>query len=81
MQIPLELRLYGLKWESVFLEKLQGLDEKMYQNCQKTVQTSKLENQYVVIFRLAPWPEEPHEVIFFKKSWFSQKLSSANYKK
>ena len=47
----------------------------MHQNGQKSVQTSKLEDQYAVIFSLALWPEEPREIDFFKKSWFSQKLS------
>ena len=70
-RIPLEVILYGLKWKSVFLEKWQGFDEKMHQNCQKTVQTSELEDQYAVIFSLALWPEEQQEIDFFKKSWFS----------
>ena len=73
LQIPSEVILYGLKWESAFLEKWQGFDVKMHQNCKKTVQTFELEDQYAVIFSLALWPEEPREIDFFKKSWFSQK--------
>ena len=72
----MEAILYGLKWKSVFLEKLPGFDVKMYQNRQKTVQTPELEDQDAVILVLAVWPEEPREIDFFKKSWFSQKLSS-----
>ena len=73
-EIPLELILYGLKWKSVFLEKLQGFDVKMHQNRQNSVKTSELEDQYAIIFSLALWAEEPPEIIFFKKSWFSQKV-------
>ena len=73
MQTPLELILYGLKWRSVFLDKWLGFDAKMYQNRQKTVKTSELEDRYAVIFSLALWPEEPREIDFFKKSWFSKK--------
>ena len=71
LQIPSEVILYGLKWKSDFLEKWQGFDVKMNQNCQKTVKTSELEDQYAVISSLAVWPEEPQEIDFFKKSWFS----------
>ena len=80
LQIPLEVILYGLKWKSAFLEKWQGFDVKMHQNHQKSVKTSELEDRYAVIFSLALWPEEPREIDFFKKSWFSQKLSSKNQK-
>ena len=45
----------------------------MNQNRQKSVKTFELEDQYAVIFSLAVWPEEPQEIDFFKKSWFSQK--------
>ena len=76
LQIPLEVILYGLKWKSAFLEKLQGFDVKIDQNCQKSVKTSELEDPYAVIFSLAVWPEEPQEIDFFKKSWFQQKWSS-----
>ena len=76
LQIPLEVILYGLKWKSAFLEKWQGFDVKMHQNCQKSVKTSELEDRYAVIFSLALWPEEPREIDFFKKSWFSKKMSS-----
>ena len=72
-EIPSKLILYGLKWESAFLEKWQEIDVKMHQNCQKSVKTSELEDRYAVIFSLALWPEEPREIDFFKKSWFSQK--------
>ena len=81
MQIPLELILYGLKWKSAFLETLQEFDIKMRQNCQKSVKTSELEDQYAIIFSLAPWSEEPREIDFFKKIWCSQKLSSKEVKK
>ena len=73
MQIPSELILYGLKWKTGFWQKWQGIDVKMHQNRQKSVKTSELEDQYAVIFSLAPWSEEPREIDFFKKSWFSQK--------
>ena len=53
----------------------------MYQNGQKSMKTSKLEDQYVIIFSLALWLEEPCEVHFFKKTGFGNKLSSENYKK
>ena len=69
-EIPSELILYGLKWKTCFLEKWQGIDVKMYQNCQTSVKTSELEDQYAVIFGLALWPEEPHEIHFFKKTGF-----------
>ena len=39
----------------------------MHQNRQKSVKTSKLEDQYAIIFSLALWAEEPPEVDFFKK--------------
>ena len=45
----------------------------MYQNRQESVKTSELEDQYAIISSLAPWSEEPREIDFFKKSWFSQK--------
>ena len=75
MQIPSELILYGLKWKTVFWQKWQGIDVKMHQNRQKSVKTSELEDQYAIIFSLAPWSEEPREIDFFKKSLFSQKNS------
>ena len=71
IEIPLEVILYGLKWKSAFLEKWPGFDVKMHQNRQKTVKTSELEDQDAVILGLAVWPEEPREIDFFKKSWFS----------
>ena len=46
----------------------------MYQNGQKTVKTSELEDQDAVILGLVVWPEGPREIDFFKKSWFSQKV-------
>ena len=69
----MEAILYGLKWKSAFLEKLLGFDVKMHQNRQKTVKTSELEDRYAIVFSLAPWSEEPREIDFFKKSWFTQK--------
>ena len=58
----------------LFLEKLQGFDVKLFQNRQKSVKTFELEDQYAIIFGLSLWPEEPHEITFFKKNWFSQKV-------
>ena len=46
----------------------------MHRNRQKSVKTSELEDQYAVIFSLAVWPEEPHEVHFFQKELVSTKL-------
>ena len=62
-----------LKIEKCFLEKWQGFDVKMHQNRQTSIKTSELEDRYAVIFSLALWPEEPREIDFFKKSWFSKK--------
>ena len=42
----------------------------MHQNCQNPVKTSKLEDQYAIIFGLALWPQEPCEVHFFKRVGF-----------
>ena len=70
LQIPLEVILYGLKWKSAFLEKLQGIAVKMHQNRQKTVKTSELEDQYAIIFSLAPWSEEPREIDFSRRVGF-----------
>ena len=75
-EIPFKLILYSLEWKSVFSEKWQGIHVKMHQNHQKSVKTSELEDQYAVIFSLALWSEEPREIDFFKKSWFSQKYLS-----
>ena len=55
-------------------QKWQGIDVKMHQNRQKSIKTSELEDQYAIIFGLALWPEEPHEIHFFKTNWFSQKV-------
>ena len=60
-----------LNMEKCFFKKWQGFDVKMHQNRQKSVKTSELEDRYAVIFSLALWPEEPQEIDFFKKSWFS----------
>ena len=46
-------------------------DAKMYQNAQTAMKTSYLEDQCAIIFGLALWPQEPHEVILFKNSWIS----------
>ena len=46
----------------------------MHKHCQNPMKTSELEDQYAVIFSLAVWPEEPREIDFFKKSWFSQNM-------
>ena len=53
--------------EKCFLEQWQGFDVKMYQNCQKMVKTSELEDQDAVILGLAVWPEEPREFRLFQK--------------
>ena len=45
----------------------------MHHNYQNSVKTSELEDQYAIIFGLALWPKEPHEIHFFKQSWFSQR--------
>ena len=58
----------ALNVTGVFSEKLQGFDVKIDQNCQNPVKTSKLEDQYAIIFGLALWPQEPCEVHFFKRS-------------
>ena len=47
----------------------------MHQNRKKTIKTFELEDQYAIIFSLAPWSEEPREIDFFKQSWL-QKQSS-----
>ena len=73
----MEAILYGLKWKSALLEKLPGFDIKMYQNRQQTVQTLELEDQDAMIFGLALWPEEPHEVHFFKRAGFHKWSSPA----
>ena len=74
-EIAHELILDGLKGKSCFLEKWQGFDVKNNQYRQKSVKTSELENQCAVILGLAVWPEEPREIDFFEKSWFSQTCS------
>ena len=79
--VSLELILYGFKWKSAFLEKLQGFDVKMHQHRQISVKTSELEDQYAIIFSLALWPQEPHEIMFFKKTGFRKKCSFENCKK
>ena len=40
----------------------------MHQNCQNTVKTSELEDQYAIMFALALWPEEPYEINFYEQS-------------
>ena len=40
------------------------------------VKTSALEDQYAVIFSISLWSEEPREIDFVEKNWFSQKLQS-----
>ena len=80
-EIPSELILYGLKWKSAFLEKWQGFDVKIHQNAQNPVKTFELEDQYAIIFSLALWPQEPHEIHFFKKTGFHKKCSFENVKK
>ena len=53
----------------------------MHQNRKKSMKTSELEDQYAIIFSLALWPEEPHEIHFFKKTGFHKKCSFENVKK
>ena len=52
----------------------QEFDVKMHQNRQKSVKTSELEDQYAIIFSLARWAEEPHEIHFFKKLVFAKSV-------
>ena len=40
------------------------------------MKTSELEAQYAIIFGLALCPQEPPQVHFFKKSWFSRSVRS-----
>ena len=61
-EIPHDLMLDGLKWESLFLEKWQGFDVKTHQDGQKTVKTSELEDQDAVILGL-----RGHERFTFSK--------------
>ena len=53
----------------------------MHQNRQISMKTFELEDQYAIIFGLALWPEEPHEIHFFKKKWFSQKVVVRKFQK
>ena len=53
----------------------------MHQTCQHPVKTFEFEDQYAIIFDLALWAEEPHEIHFFKNSWRSQKSRQENIKK
>ena len=53
----------------------------MNQNRQKKVKTFELEDQYAIVFGLALWPQEPHEIHFFKKNWFSLKVFVQKCKK
>ena len=53
----------------------------MYQNGQISMKTFELEDQYAIIFSLALWPQEPHEIHFFKKTGFHKKCSFENVKK
>ena len=64
----------------MFSEKWQGFYVKMHQEGKNTVKTSELEDQYVIIFGLALWPQEPHEIHFFKKTGFHKKYSFENVK-
>ena len=73
MQIVLGADIIWFKKCLLRIEQWQGFDVKMYQDGQTSVKTSELEDQYAIIFSLAPWSEEPREIDFFKKSWFSQK--------
>ena len=54
---------------------------KMHQNCENPLKTFELEDQYAIIFGLALWPQEPHEINFFKKTGFHKKCSFENVKK
>ena len=54
----------------MFWSDFQEFDVTMHQNRQKSVKTSELEDQYAIIFSLALWPQEPHEIHFFKKTGF-----------
>ena len=46
----------------------------MHQNRQKSVKTFELEDQYAIIFSLAPWSEEPREIDFFQKELVFTKI-------
>ena len=46
----------------------------MHQNRQNSVKTSELEDQCAIMFSLALWPQEPHEIHFFKKKIVSLKV-------
>ena len=59
--------------EKCFLEKWQGFNVKMHQDRHISMKTFELEDQYAIIFGLALWPHEPHEIHFFKKKFFSAK--------
>ena len=46
----------------------------MHQNAQNPMKTFELEAQYAIIFGLALWAEEPHEIHFFKKTFFAKSV-------
>ena len=45
------------------------------------MKTFELEDQYAIILGLALWPQEPHEIDFFKKSVFAKSVRSKMSKK
>ena len=48
----------------------------MHQNCQNPVKTFELEDQDAIIFGLALWLQEPHEIHFLKKLVFTKSARS-----
>ena len=60
--------------EKIFLETSHGIRVNMHQHSQQIVKTIELEDQYAVIRGFELWPEEPREIDFFRKSWFSQNM-------
>ena len=66
-----------IRWLKVikcFSKKYHKVHIKMYPNCSKSIKTSELEDQYAVMFSLAPWPEEPYEVHSFQKEFVFTKV-------
>ena len=41
----------------------------MYKTCEQSMKTSELEDQYVIIFALALWPQEPCDVNVLQKEF------------
>ena len=80
MQVFFGTDILWLRVEKCFFSKHIEVDVKMHQNRQISVKASELEDQYAIIFSLALWPQEPHEIHFFKKTGFHKKCSFENVK-